>query len=686
MATPAFGRIGWGGLEAFLSGFSPDLFALIDPDHNASVRGMRAFAIWDKMRRADPVVAALMRLVKQPLRSATWSIAAASDDARDRARADAVSEALFTRDWPATLNAALLHLDYGVAPLEIVWRRPPDERRISGRREIGLEALELRRPHTVQEWLVDDGGEFAGITQMITSGPRRLGMVTIPAEKLVLVQNEPEGVDPRGMSLMRPMFGSWFIKSRMLMIDAVAKQRRGAGMDVGTLKNTDSETKDAAEKSLATARTHEHNYLLEVEDVFSYRIEGVQGTTLNPLETIRYHDLSMMRSLLAEHLGMGEGATGSFAMHADKTSVAFMMLEGVARQITSAINDVLSRWQRVIASDRDPPTLVHSRLDARDVASVARTVADLTRDGVITDDDRALERELRDMLDLPQLGSPEATRTNAARRRRGVRTPTRLDGVIDASRLRGVMDDGADRVTALMGQISRRLSDRAIDAVSDAFASGRSRDALLGIVSEALTPTTEDRERLARALETVMLVGAEEVVAETSRQRQARGQRVDAQLGEPLESGEENEQADLQAASLLAAIRARLSSTILTEAAGASRDGRFDSQRVRDLVRSLAESETARRSVGAVSEAMSAGRRTSAQRIFGGGGTRAIYSSVLEAETTCAQCQSADGAEVVFPSAEFDDINPPLRSARFGACDGGSRCRCIMQFVLDEDL
>ena len=60
------------------------------------------------------------------------------------------------------------------------------------------------------------------------------------------------------------------------------------------------------------------------------------------------------------------------------------------------------------------------------------------------------------------------------------------------------------------------------------------------------------------------------------------------------------------------------------------------------------------------------------------------YSAILD-QNTCEACASADGEQMQLDSDEYLDLLPPLRSSRFGPCEGMGRCRCIMIAVANVE-
>ena len=162
-------------------------------------------------------------------------------------------------------------------------------------------------------------------------------------------------------------------------------EKRSAGIDVGTLgPGATDKHKQALESALQTIRTHERAYMLETDQV-KYRVDGLgQGGIVDPLPSIKYHDVMIARGVLAEFLNMGEGATGSLAMHRDKSSFFLMSLNAISDDITDIINrHLVPKWVDFNWSGiQNYPRLVHSRLDRRDIKEFAEALGILVDSGV----------------------------------------------------------------------------------------------------------------------------------------------------------------------------------------------------------------------------------------------------------------------------------------------------------------
>lgn len=371
-------------------------------DYNADLQAPQCYDIYDKMRLSDGQVKAGLSVVKLPILRANWEIEAASDSAEDKMIAEIAESDLesMSLSFISFLRQALLELDYGCMPFEKCWYIGDDGL-------VHLRKFAPRLPRTIMRWNTDEHGGFAGVQQgaILASGYKP---IDIPAEKLILFVNEQEGSNFRGVSMLRAAYKHWFYKDGHYRIDAIANEKRGVGVDIGTIKpgaTNKAAIKDQLERSLMTLHAHDKQYIVEDEENYQYRLEtgGARGGQNAIMATIEHHDLRILRSILAEFLNMGSASTGSLAMHKDKSAFFLMALEALADGIAQTLTThYLKQWVDYNWRVTAYPRFKYSRLDTRDFAGIATAVNQLMSVGALTASP-ATEAELRVLGDLPEL-------------------------------------------------------------------------------------------------------------------------------------------------------------------------------------------------------------------------------------------------------------------------------------------
>lgn len=396
---------------------TPGFRSMQDSDAwNPDLVGVEGLRTLDRMHVSDPTVTAVMRAYMAPIMAARWEVEPASDDARAVDAADLVREQLFSLEcsWEDFIEEALEHLVFGFYPFELIWE-------ISEGQAV-LRDLAPRPPVEIEEIRSDARGRFLGIEQELTEPETgdlppgvdlgrmrggKAGRVFIPAEKLCHVVRARRGANFAGRSILRGAYKPWWIKKELEMLAGIALERRSLGVDVMKLP-PDATPDQQAEMETALMGLHNREaQFLTVPSGYEYVLEGLRGSVLDPKSMIEYCDISIARAGSAEFIAMGAGSTGSFAQHADKTSLFMQGLGSTTRAIKAAINrQVIPHIVRYNLGDLpmdELPMLTHSRLDSRNVQGIASAAVSLASSnliGEVTDEDR---NQFRALLELPEL-------------------------------------------------------------------------------------------------------------------------------------------------------------------------------------------------------------------------------------------------------------------------------------------
>lgn len=374
-----------------------------DEDYNIEWHGANRYKIPDRMSKSDGTVAAGLRMIKLPLLSAEYMVEPASDSPIHKAQADFCHSQLMNMSfsWQYYMNHVLRMLDYGSYPFEKVKHLTllPD-----GQRGVGIRKLAPRHPRTVLEWHVDKHGGPTGILQQTHDDRFNFMDIWIPIRDLLIFVNDQEGSDLKGNSILRPAYKHWWIKQGMESVDAVAKEKRGMGIDVVELTDeANNDDKSAFEAALQTIRTHERNYMVYRADKGTYKIEGVgESATLDTIATIELHDVRILRAMLAEFIS--NESNSQYRTTKDKSEITMMSIEAYGENILDTHNrhfiKQLVDWNWGPQPADEYPKMRHSRLDNRDVERLARAVSLLSGAGIIRPSIE-MERELLELLEMP---------------------------------------------------------------------------------------------------------------------------------------------------------------------------------------------------------------------------------------------------------------------------------------------
>jgi N-acetyl-anhydromuramyl-L-alanine amidase AmpD len=194
-----FGDVGSSGLRQY-SGWVREEFL-------SALVGQQGARVYREMTDNSPTVGAVLFAIAQSLRKVEWRVEPANDTPAAQEMADFADSLRFDMSdtWENFVTEALTMLQYGFAPMEIIYKarlgdNPPSVDGISLPRSrfndgrIGIRRMPLRGQDTVIKWFLDPSGEIKGLTQQPYTG----SLVDIPINKLLLFRptmhkNNPEG-------------------------------------------------------------------------------------------------------------------------------------------------------------------------------------------------------------------------------------------------------------------------------------------------------------------------------------------------------------------------------------------------------------------------------------------------------------------------------------------------------------
>lgn len=397
----------------------------LDAEDNPDLVWPRSIVIYDTMRRTDPQVMSVLRAVTLPIRRTGWAIdptgvrpEVATQIAEDLGLDVKGQEPIRrrTRDrfsWGDHLRHALLELVYGHAYFEQVYR-------IDSSGMARLRKLAYRPPRTISGINVAEDGGLESIEQWLMSD--RLRTAVIGVDRLAAYVNDREGGNWLGQSLLRPAYGPWLLKNRMLRVQAQTVDRNGLGVPVYTgiappdgisAERWQELQADDQAKGLELAKGFRSGETAgaAIPHGASLELKGVTGRLPDADPVIRYYDEQIARSVLAHFLNLGS-ETGSWALgstFADFFVLSLQTLAGHIADIANAhiIEDLVDlNW----GPDEPAPRLVFDEIGSRHPAT-AEAIYQLVSCGALVMDDPT-EAQLRTTYGLPQ-ADPATVRPRA---------------------------------------------------------------------------------------------------------------------------------------------------------------------------------------------------------------------------------------------------------------------------------
>ncbi len=396
-----------------ISGFLEDL-----TEYNAELRGRNALPVYEKMRRSDADVAAVLSACKLPIRSAEYRIIPGAKDnepdfALAKEIADFVADCLFggleyesalgvkfSQRFESVIENALLCLDFGCSGYEDLWA-------IDGDR-VRLRRLAPRLPLTYYRFHVDDDGEtLRAIEQWGYRGQTWVN-AAVPANKFTLFSVRQEGSNFYGRGILREAYQHWYVKNALYRIDSIACERNGAGIPTITMAENPAQQDRETGLAWVTHIAQNENTGLLLPYGWDFKLVGVQGTEHKLAPSIQHHSEMIARSALAMFLTLGTTQTGSRAL--GNTMVDFFQLseETTAKFICDTISETTIRRLTDFNFQRNGKPLPYPRLvtphiavlNPLEIISALKEVASAQVDILQPDDET--ENWIRTKLGMPQ--------------------------------------------------------------------------------------------------------------------------------------------------------------------------------------------------------------------------------------------------------------------------------------------
>jgi hypothetical protein len=375
-------------------------------EYNSALEGQEAITMYEKMRRSDATCAAILYAIKAPLLGAQWYVDPLSTDPMDLEIAAFVEYALFTgiseRPFMDVLEEMLNTFDYGHYAFEKVYDYGTWDNKGKITDVVLLRDLAARHPRTIESILYDENGRFAGIKQSTTKPNGDIVEVEIPKERLLFLTFREEAGDKFGISVLRQAYKSWYFQEHLYKIDAIQKERHALGIPTFYLPMGFNETdKAAADEMGRNMRTNEKTHItLPPNWEFEFK---APGTLIDVLTSIRHHNTSIAKTVLAQFLAMGtEGSGGSRSLGDVMTKLFYRAWRFAGLKVCAAFNQqVIPELVRFnYDTDRFPVLKVRKVGEEAEWRAMATALNSLVSADILQPDE-PLEEWLREEMGAP---------------------------------------------------------------------------------------------------------------------------------------------------------------------------------------------------------------------------------------------------------------------------------------------
>lgn len=392
------------------------------------LQGRSGYATYREMADNNPVIGAILHAVDMLIRTVDWQVEPSDPDEQQSVEiAEFVSSCLtdMSHSWADTLSSILSMLVYGFSYHEIVYkRRNGPEAKDSGNRSrhedglIGWRKLPIRDQNTIRQWKFDDEGGIQGAYQEDVLAGRN--DVFIPIEKALLFRTTTQRNNPKGRSILRNAFVSWYYQKRIQEIEAIGIERDLAGLPIALvpphLLSNNATVEEAAaldeiKKIVRNIRRDEQEGVVfplvydPETGQQAYKLELMSsggGRQFDTSQIIARYDQRIAMTVLADFILLGHDQVGTQALSVSKIQLFADSLAAWLQGITGVFNShAIPRLLQINGiSLRNTPQLTFTPPRQVDISVIGDYVGNLVGAGALFPD-QGLQEYLRNIAGLP---------------------------------------------------------------------------------------------------------------------------------------------------------------------------------------------------------------------------------------------------------------------------------------------
>jgi|SRR6185295_14162382 len=202
-----------------------------------SLVGPKAMRVYREMEQC-PAVGACLGAIEMQARDGTLKVEPPPDASQEELLwAEHVRTCLgdMSFSWDDTLTEILSMLQFGFAPMEVVWKRrggdvnDPASRSRYSDGLIGWRKFAIRGQETVTRWDLDPNGGIQAVYQQAAPDYKER---RIPIDKMLLFRPKVAKNNPEGRSVLRSAYRSYFFWKQALISEGIGMQRNLEGFPV----------------------------------------------------------------------------------------------------------------------------------------------------------------------------------------------------------------------------------------------------------------------------------------------------------------------------------------------------------------------------------------------------------------------------------------------------------------------
>lgn len=357
-----------------------------------------------QMSKSDDVVGMILRVHKNPIRSASWDIPYPADVTdKEKEAIDLIKKVLFGNsgtEFDTLLGKILSMMEYGFSLFEQYYIPMTFN---------GSVYLVPRIEQRMQTSIQDIFPQQNKVVQLKADG----GQVSIPFENLIFFILNQQGEDMRGESLLRNAYGAYKDKRIYREWLGIGIQRSVSGIpSVKVPKGCQINSDDyaAVEQLLQKITQHENAYMI-LKEGFEFEVHESKFNAEQVQKAIDARNSGMALSVLAQFVMLGQlGSGGAYALSRDQSDFFLDGLQYIVNLVCGTINSrVIEPFLKINFGDSINPSrvvLYGMNINKKAGLELSQVLNTLGQAGFIkpTLND---EVQLRSNLDMPELSDEE---------------------------------------------------------------------------------------------------------------------------------------------------------------------------------------------------------------------------------------------------------------------------------------
>lgn len=370
-----------------------------------NLRGAKRNVIIRDMAETDGIVKGCISAFKLLAKAAERTVNPGGDSAADEEAAEFIDECLTDMEitWEDTLSSAFSFLEFGFAPLEVVYKQREDGR-------IGWHKWAIRPQDTIDRWIMDDNQNVKGLWQRLENSKKGQNEVAIPVEKLLIFRTTHTG-NPEGQSILEAAYRDWFKKRYFEDLEAVLVKRDLTGMltlsfpkeeEIWASENIDKLRK--AEELVTHLDAGEYMGLVKPENVTLELMRSPGQRSINLEELYKRINLSIAFATFTEFMLVGHEEAGSWALKREGRAIFNVALQGYMDGAASIINR--HAIPKLIGLNEmkvtEPPWISFGTVDVPTVTEVTEFLKVMSEVGFTVAPSDDLQKHLYARMRLPE--------------------------------------------------------------------------------------------------------------------------------------------------------------------------------------------------------------------------------------------------------------------------------------------